>query len=67
MTESSRITQARYDELLRLAERKGKSLRREAAARGWNMHWPMDQMRPAFADGLEAWLNTFDDKVEGKR
>lgn len=57
------LSAERLDQLQKLAERKGRSLRKEAENVGFGRHWGIEFMRDDTADRLEAWLNTFPDKV----
>lgn len=51
------------DGLIRLAESKGRSLRKEAECCGFSRHWPLEHMRPEMVLLVRAWLGTFPDKV----
>lgn len=50
------------DSLIRLAESKGKSLRKEAENCGFSRHWPLEHMRPEMVQRVRAWLGSFPDR-----
>lgn len=57
------LSAERLDQLQKLAERKGRSLRKEAENVGFGRHWGIEFMRDDTADRLEKWLLSFPDKA----